>query len=73
MPYRLDVNLRPPEFMDMTFVMIYGGSEEVVVRGASRRALGSFIRANHLSRHPRLRQLTITGPNGVVLQIPRKK
>jgi hypothetical protein len=34
-PFKLEANLRPPEFMVEAFVCLYGGgSEEVVVRGA---------------------------------------
>lgn len=62
-PYKLDVNLSPPELMQVTFVMLYGGSEELVIRSMSREGLDEFIEANDLRRHPRLRRMTITGPN----------
>ncbi len=61
-PYKLDVNLSPPELMQVTFVMLYGGSEKLVVRSMSREAIEKFIEANDLRHHPRLRRMTITGP-----------
>lgn len=61
-PWRLDVNLRPPEFMLMAFVGIHGGSEEICVRGMTREALEKFVALNSLRTHPRLRKLEITQP-----------
>lgn len=62
-PYKLEVNFRPPELMQVAFVMLYGGSEEMIVCGMSRDAIDRFVEANDLRRHPRLRRMTITGPN----------
>ena len=73
MPYKLEANFRPPEFMQVAFVFIHGGSEEIVVRSETRKALDRFIKENHLDTHPRLRRLTITGPNGIELQLPEKE
>lgn len=61
-PWRLDVNLRPPEFMDFAFILLHGGSEEIVVRGMTKEALEEFVELNGLSDHPRLRSLEITQP-----------
>lgn len=61
-PYKLEANFRPPEFMNVAFVMLHGGSEEIVVRGKTREALEKFVEVNKLNTHPRLRELTITGP-----------
>ena len=72
MPYRLDANFRPPEFMQVAFVLMHGGSEEIVVRSETREALDEFIKENNLDTHPRLRRLTITGPDGVELEIPNE-
>ena len=71
MLYKLEANFRPPEFMIVAFIGLYGGSEEIVVQGESRDALDKFIKANDLERHPRLRKLTITGPNGIEYQYPK--
>lgn len=70
-PYRLVVNLRPPEFMQVTFIMRHGESEELIVRGKTRGALDRFITQNSLESHERLRRMTITDPNGVTEDIRR--
>ena len=38
-PYRLEVILRPPEFMEFMFVGLFGGSEIVIVRGMTKEAI----------------------------------
>lgn len=70
-PFKLEVSFRPPEFMDVAFVFMHGGSEEIVVRGLTLEALEEFSKVNNLERHPRLRRLTITGPNGVVREVKK--
>jgi hypothetical protein len=70
-PYKLEVNLRPPEFMQVTFVMLYGGSEVMVVRGMTREAIEKFVDQNDLRRHPRLRRMTISDSNGTHEEITR--
>ena len=62
-PWKLDVNLSPPDLMQVAFVMRNGGSEELVVRSRSRAAIDEFIEDNDLRSHPRLRRMTITGPD----------
>ena len=64
-PYKLEVNLRPPDLLLVTFVMLCGGSEEMILRGKTRDAIDQFIELNYLRRHPRLRRMTITGPDGL--------
>lgn len=66
MPYKLEMSLRPPQFMLIAFIGLYGGSEEVVVRGETREAMEKFIEANGFRTHPRLAKLTLTGPEGVI-------
>ena len=68
-PYKLEVNLRPPELMQVAFVMLHGGSEEVIVRGKTREAIEKFIELNDQRRHPRLRRMTITGPDNLMVDI----
>lgn len=70
-PYRLEVNLRPPELMEVAFIMLHGGSEEIIVRGKTREALDQFIALNAFRRHPRLRRMTITGPGSLREEIGR--
>ena len=68
-PFKLEVLLRPPEFMTLAFVGLYGGSEEVVVRSMTKEALDTFIVLNKLRKHPRLISLTVTSPEGIVEQL----
>lgn len=70
-PFRLDLSLRPPEFMSMAFLGLIGSTEELVVRGMTQEALGELIERNHFRTHPRLRHMTVTGPDGVVEQVPQ--
>ena len=70
-PYKLDVNLRPPELASVAFVMLCGGSELMVVRGKTREAIERFVAQNDLWHHPRLRRMTITGPDGLPEEIGR--
>ena len=72
LPFKLEANFRPPEFMSMAFVGLYGGSEEIVVRGETKEALDEFIEKNDFRTHPRLRHFTITGPDGVVERFPQE-
>jgi len=71
-PYKLEVNLSPPDLMLVAFVMLHGGSEEMVVRAMAREAIDLFIDRNDLRRHPRLRRMTITGPGGMREEIGRR-
>jgi hypothetical protein len=63
-PYKLVVNLRPPELLLVTFVMMHGGSEELVVRSMTREAIDQFVEQNDFRHHPRLRRMTLSGPDG---------
>lgn len=72
LPYKLEANFSPPEFMQVAFVLMHGGSEEIIVRSETREGLDRLIKENRLDTHPRLRSLTITGPNGVELELPKK-
>lgn len=70
-PFKLEAEFRPPEFMQVAFVMQYGGSEEIIVRAMSMKALNAFIKANDIRKHCRLRRFTITGPDGTIEQFPK--
>jgi hypothetical protein len=70
-PHKIVVNLSPPDLMQVAFVMLHGGSEVLVVRGRTRESLDRFIEQNGLRRHPRLRWMKITGPNGGEEEIRR--
>jgi len=68
-PFKLEGNFSPPEFMNVAFVLMHGGSGEIIVRAMTKEALDKFIEVNSFRTHPRLRRMTITGPNGLVEQI----
>ena len=70
-PYKLEVNLRPPELMQVAFVMLHGGSEVMVVRAMTREAVDRFIELNDLRRHPRLRRMILSGPDGTSEEFAR--
>lgn len=63
-PYKLEANLGPPELMTVTFVMLCGGTDKIVVRAKTKEAIEEFITFNDLTNNPRLRSATLTGPNG---------
>ena len=63
-PLLLTINLRPPELIYTAFVMLYGGSEEIVVRCHDRSAVEWFLGLTDLGNHPRLRWIKLVGPDG---------
>jgi hypothetical protein len=68
-PWLMEATFTPPEFLEIAFVFMHGGSEVIVVRSMSREALDEFISMNDLRNHPRLRRITITGPEGIEEEI----
>jgi hypothetical protein len=72
-PFKLEASFRPPEFMMMAFIGLVGGSEEVVIRGMTKEDLDEFVELNNLRTHPRLLHITITGPDGILEQLPQKE
>ena len=72
-PFKLEASFSPPEFMEVAFVSLYGGSEDLTIRGMTKEAMDKFVEVNRLRTHPRLRRLTVTGPTGILEQIPKKK
>lgn len=67
-PFRLYVNLAPPELMQVTFILLHGGSEEAVIRGETREALQAIV--DEAKTHPRFRRLSTTGPDGFQERFP---
>lgn len=67
MPFRLDVNCSPPQFMEVFWALTYGGSEEIVIIGQTLEKLQKFVEVNDLRTHPRLRWLTITDKDNKVV------
>ena len=72
LPYRLEINLSPPSFMQVAFVMLHGGSEEVVARCADARAVEQLLEEYDFRGHPRLRWIKMTGPDGVTADITKR-
>jgi hypothetical protein len=62
MPFRLDAEFSAPEFMQVAFCMMCGGTETLCVRGNTQEALETFVTKNDLFPHPRLIRMTITKP-----------
>jgi len=60
--WRLDASFRPPEFMNIAFMFLCGGTEEICVRGKTKKALEKFADMNHLSTHPRKLSFKIWQP-----------
>lgn len=72
-PYKLELLCRPPESMAIAFIGLFGGREELVVRAMTKEALETFIVQNEYRTHPRLSRLTVTGPEGLIEELPKKK
>ena len=68
LPFKLEVTLRPPEFLEMTWVGLYGGSEDIVARGDSAEELLAWADENGLKDHIRLRRYSITDSEGKVVE-----
>lgn len=71
-PFKLTVNCSPPEFMTFAFVGLFGGSEVIEVQGMDVEALQKFVDVNGFRTHPRLRHLTIDGPDGQIERFTRE-
>ena len=67
MPYRLVAILEAPDFMRVAFVLLHGGTEDIVVRGRTLPALEELVTVNRLAGHPRLIRMAIYGPGGKIL------
>jgi hypothetical protein len=72
-PYKVDVALSPPKFMDVAFMLRFGGTERIVIQGKGLWSLNRAMKKqDDLRRHPRLLRYTITGPDGVIEQYPNE-
>lgn len=69
-PFKLEINLSPPDFMRVAWVMLHGGSEEMIVRATTREVLEAFVETNaEIKTHPRLRYMRLYGPEGLIQEI----
>lgn len=71
LPWKMEANFRPPSFMEVTFISLYGGSEIIIVRGKDKQAIDIFLELNNLKNHSRLRSIKITGPDGFIEEITK--
>jgi hypothetical protein len=67
LPYKLELVMRPPEFMAVVWAFMHGGTEEVAARGSTVGALRDWMRERGLDAHPRLSRWAITDHNGLVV------
>jgi hypothetical protein len=67
-PFKLHLVMRPPGFMTITFVLLCGGTEEVIARGRTLEALSAWADKAGLKTHPRLLRYTITDGNDAVVE-----
>jgi len=67
MPFKLEMVLSAPEFMEVAWAGLYGGTEEVVARGDSLEELNAWMEEHGLKTHPRRRRYAITNSDGVVV------
>lgn len=68
-PFRLEVVLRAPSFMEMAFVFTVGATEELVVRSKTMEGLEPFIVDQNFRKHPRLIRMVVTGPEGEIERV----
>lgn len=66
-PFKLEMVLRVPDFMAVTWAALYGGTEEIVARGDSVEELHAWMEENGLKTHPRRSRYAITNSDGVVV------
>lgn len=71
-PYKLEATFRHGEFMRVTSVMLHGGCERFILRGKTAEALLEVAKGNEWLDHPRLLRITVTGPEGVVEEFPKR-
>lgn len=70
-PWKLEASMSPPQFMTVAFIGIHGGSEDIVARGKTKEALEAWYKEK-LGDHPRMRRATLTGPDGVTIDLRAK-
>ena len=64
LPFRLELVMRAPSFMNVTFVVLYGGTEDVVARASNLDELVEWMHERGLRDHPRLIRFAITDNTG---------
>ncbi len=64
---RLELVMRVPEFLNVAFVCMFGGTEDVVARADNEQELTDWMRHHGLIDHPRIIRYKITGADNQVL------
>jgi len=67
-PFKMEANFRVPSFMEVAFVMLYGGSEILRFQGMTVEGLAKTADSQGLSDHCRLRRIEITDREGNVVR-----
>lgn len=64
LPFKLELSLRAPEFMNVAFVLLHGGTEDLVARSTTKEELTDWMASQGIETHPRLIRWALTGPDG---------
>ncbi len=70
-PFGAYADLRSPNDVSVMQLLANGGGEHIYIESRSRKALDAAINRLGLRTHPRLRSLTLSGPEGVIERIER--
>lgn len=65
LPFKLELVMRPPKFMVVTFVAMHGGTEDVVARAETFNELVDWMKLHGLDTHPRLKRWRIVEGDNV--------
>lgn len=68
-PWELEFDLPHPEFHRLVYVLHYGGTQNFVVRGKSRKALIRLFRVLGVHKRKDLIEAKITDPDGNIEMI----
>ena len=67
-PFRMKAIFRPPEFMQVAFIMLHGGSERLEFQGMTVEALVELADREGYSTHLRLTRIEIVDAGGITLR-----
>jgi len=62
LPYKVDIQLKAPSFMEIAFIAVHGGTEDICVRAETEEQVERFLEKYGFRTHPRLISLKIEGP-----------
>jgi hypothetical protein len=67
-PFTMKAIFRPPEFMQVAFIMIHGGGEYLEFQGMTVEALVKLADQEGFSTHPRLTRIEIADSGGSIMR-----